>query len=189
MRRVRLLVVVAATALLVVTGWSTAGTGASWVDSADLDGGVVRSGELSLLTGDAVTQVSAYRFDQLQAGRLRPGHHGQAPLVLANAGSVPLRHVLAGATASEPRLGAALRLVLTPVPTTGACPTGPDAAAPAGTPLVDAPLGSAAPSAPRVLAPGAREVVCVRVSLAAQAPSTLQALTSTVVLTFRAEVA
>lgn len=187
MRRTQLLAV-AAGLLAVLLGWSTADTSASWVDAAALGAGRVRSGELSLTSGDGTTQLAAYRFDALQASELRPGAYGQAPLVLGNDGSVALSYRLARVDVTDRLLGAALTLAVTPVGVPADCPTGPRAAAPlpAASPLYTGTLVGLTGTVPRPLAPRARETLCVRVGLPLDAPAVVQDARTSVVLRFRA---
>lgn len=202
-----------AAAVLTVVGWSATGTWASWEGVQPLDVGQVRSGHLALrLSGDGVVQVppsggltsvspvglddavpaqtASYELTRLQASALRPGHHVQARVTVGNAGSVGLRYGISRVAASNPTLGAALRLTVWPVGPAGSCPAGPDVATPtpAPTPLFAGTLDGAATPVDRALAPGAATDLCLRVGLpTATTDRRTEGTSTSAVLTFSAE--
>ncbi|HEY0239700.1 MAG TPA: hypothetical protein VGC37_13755 [Friedmanniella sp.] len=167
---------------------STLVTSALWRSAVSLDGGLVRSGSIVLLTGSADTQVKSYAFNLLTGSALRPGSTVQAPLVVHNAGSSALDYRLAQTTSSGSAvLAAQLSLRLDVV--SGGCPSGVGRPGPVGitaTPY-DGALVGAATSVPRHLVPGGAETLCVRVGVRSDAPSTVAGTATSVTFTFGAQ--
>lgn len=183
--------IVAASALAVgaLTLLSAAGTSALWREGEKLNAGVVRSGELSLLNGGAGEQVADYAFTELTGTGLAPGGWSQAPLTIRNGGSAALVYRLATTSATDPTgLPTALRLRVQQVGVAAGCPSGVGAADPAdpAVTLYAGPLLGATTAPARPLAVGAREVLCLRVGLAADAPSSTQSGSTAITFTFAA---
>jgi hypothetical protein len=168
---------------------SALGTGALWNDTAALDGGSLRSGELSLLVGNATVQTAMYAFDELAGSDLRPGSWSQSPLTIKNGGSVDLDYRLEQtATTGPDALAAAMDLAVQRVVAAENCPTGVGAAAPTGTttPLYTGPLVGAETAVPRTLGSSASEALCIRLTVQESAPLAAQGATLQVVFTFSA---
>lgn len=176
-------------ATLVAVGGATQGTTARWLDSERLDGGTLRSGELSLLNGDATAQRTDYPFTALAGAGLAPGAWSQAPLTVSNGGTADLDYRLASVSATDPA-GLAASLTLRVQTVTGAtnCPAGIGAAVPTGPGvlLYDGPLLTAATAPPRPLTVGARESICLRVALPVSVPDSAQARATSITFTFAA---
>lgn len=164
-------------------------TGAYWQSSISLDGGQLSSGSLVLLNGDAVNQVSNYQFTALAGTSLRPGSAVQAPLTMKNGGTAPLTYRLVQtSTSGSTSLAGQLALRLDAVPTPATCATGIDVpAATAGTTLYAGGLVGASTATARPLATGASETLCVRVTVPAAAPQTVQAGSTQTTFTFGAQ--
>lgn len=169
---------------------STASTGAWWNDAEQLDGGTLRSGELSLVNGNSADQSSAYDFTELAAANLSPGGYGQAPLTVRNDGSADARYRLAGVELGgdlEP--AAQLNLTATVVAAADNCPTGVDSGDPTGPvdQIYSGPLPVDGVADQRDLPVDATEVMCLRVQLDPEAPSDGQSGSGSITFLFRAE--
>lgn len=182
--------VAAAALVTVAVAGSSASTGAWWNDSASMDGGMLRSGELSLVNGSATEQSSAYAFTELAATNLSPGGYGQAPLTLRNDGSADARYRLAGVdVGGDDDLAAQLNLTVTVVATAGDCPTGVDVDDPTGP--TDQIYAGSLPidgvETQRPLPVETAEVICLRVQLDPDAPAANQSGAGSITFLFGAE--
>ena len=169
---------------------SAATTGALWNDAVSLDDSQVRSGELSLLNGDEANQTSSYAFTALAGANLAPGSYAQAPLVIANGGTVDARYRLSAVSASgAASVATELNLRATVVSTAANCPTGVGVGEPSGETeqLYDGPLPADGTPTFRPLAVAARETLCLRVSLDSDAAAGDQQDSASVTFTFLAE--
>ena len=185
----RVLIVTGCLAVGVLFLASAAGTRALWRDAAELDAGVVRSGELSLLNGNGTTQTATYAFNELTGVGLGPGSWSQAPLIIRNGGTADLTYRLASAAAPDLNgLPASMRLSVQHVTAAASCPTGVGAASPVGPTelLYDGPLVGASTSSSRPLTVAAREALCLRVAVNGTAPSAAQDTSTAITFTFAA---
>lgn len=182
-------VTVAAVVTVVVLG-STASTGAWWNDAEQLDGGTLRSGELSLVNGSTTEQSSSYDFTELAATNLSPGRYAQAPLTVHNDGTADARYRLAGVElGGDPDLGAQLDLTATVVTAAGDCPTGVDGGDPTNPieQIYSGPLPADGLETQRSLPVETAEIICLRVQLDPDAPSTGQSGSGSITFLFAAE--
>jgi hypothetical protein len=157
---------------LALAGAATTTTRAMWSSAVALDAGTVTGGRLSLLVGAGGTAGETYTFDALSGSNLGPGSVRQAPLTVANEGTIALRYRSTGASFGA--LSGQATSTATLVASEAGCPA---SGAPVALP------GDIA--VPRTLAPGAQETWCIRVTLGPNPP---QGLTNApVVLGFTAE--
>ena len=178
------------TVMVAVVLGSTATTAARWNDEVQLTSALVQSGTLSLLGGNATTQVSSYSFTELAATNMAPGAAAQAPLVLRNDGDVDLTYRLVQASPTVGSdLGPYLSISMGTVAAASDCPAGPGhhQTAAAETVLYSGPPGTGLTGPSQALPVGATEALCAQVSLEDAAPPTVQAASSTITFTFRAE--
>ncbi|MGU3292551.1 hypothetical protein [Williamsia sp. M5A3_1d] len=176
------LAVVAIAGLVVALSLATVrSTGALWSDNANAAQATATTGNLTLVAGSG--SGTSYQFPGLSGSMILPGNQTQAPLVIGNGGSTPLRYRLTGA---GPVLtsGPAATVVLSGA-VSGSCGTGPLTGTQAFTPVTTStPVATA--GVWRTLARGASETWCVRSvlqSVAAGAGSS----TYTISFTFAAE--
>lgn len=183
----RILVAGAALVLAVGLG-SSATTGALWQQTQPLGAGSLSSGSLVLLNGSATTQVHDYAFTALAGTNLAPGRADQAPLTIRNGGTVQLAYRLSNTQPTAPLVGAGLLLTADVVSSAASCPTGVGAGPPTGTTtrLYSGPLPGASFPSLRTVPVAGTDTLCLRVSVAASAPSTIQGSSTQVTFTFAA---
>lgn len=142
------------------------------------------------MTGSTAGQVRSYTFTALAGSALQPGSTVQAPLLMRNAGSAPLRYRLTTTTMTgSTALADVLQLQIHQVPAPADCATGTDVAPAVRTAalLYEGGLAGAGTAELRVLPVAAAEVLCFRVVLPVGAPATAQGVNAQAVFSFRAE--
>lgn len=176
------LVVVAVAGLVVALSLATVrSTGALWSDRANAASATATTGALTLVAGSG--SGSPYQFPGLSGSNILTGQQIQAPLVISNGGSTPLRYRL---TTAGPVLtsGPAATVVLSGA-VGGTCGAGTLTGTAAFTPVTtSAPVATT--GVWRTLARGTSETWCVRSVLQSVAAGTGSS-TYKVALTFGTE--
>ncbi|MGJ0119640.1 hypothetical protein ACQ7HM_10580 [Williamsia sp. MIQD14] len=176
------LVVVAIAGLVVALSLATVrSTGALWSDRANAASATATTGTLTLVAGSG--SGSSYQFPALNGSNILTGDQTQAPLVISNGGSTPLRYRL---TTAGPVLtsGPAATVALSGA-VGGSCGAGALTGATAFTPVTTS-TPVATTSSWRSLARGASETWCVRSVLQSVAAGTGSS-TYTIAFTFGTE--
>jgi hypothetical protein len=186
----RLLVVVVLGAVVALSVAAVRSTDALWSDRNTTAPGTVNTGQLKLVAGTGTN--STYQFAGLTGAGIAvlPGTQSQAPLMITNAGSTPLRYRL---TAGGPQVtsgsGVTLTLSGTVMAIGATCGAGALPGVVAFT-AFDASDSAAAPtpvSSWRSLAKGVTETWCIRSTLKSVVGSSNQSATYTVLFTFGSE--
>lgn len=164
------------------------GTQAYWNDQATVAGTTLTSGSLDLLVDGQQGNPSTYTWSSLAMSDMAPGESKAATVTLSNAGSVPFT-VAATGTASgnlDPHVTA--RVVLSGAATTDSTYPRQETCT-GGTQTFEDTLGNTGKtviSSTATMASGATRVVCVSLTLATTAPSSMQGKSYTPVFTFTA---
>lgn len=172
-------VLVVAVVLIAV---SVRSTGAYWSETASASPGQVTAGRLSLSSGSG--SGSTYTFPELTGAGLIPGQFKQAPLLIVNTGTTPLRYRL---TSAGPQPSTASTVGVTLAGAVGGTCTATSALGPVsafGT-LASVTAPSTVSSTFRTLNPGAGETWCIRSTL--NTVTGTQPATYTHTFVFRAE--
>lgn len=178
MRRL-LLGVAAATSVLLLGVWSSQQTGALWRDRAQLDGGTIISGSLTILAGGA----ERFSWSNFGGGTLAAGSTVQQPLTISIEGDVDVGYRLQSVTRSSPDVP--LEISAWIVGSVAGCPTSNGAAVSVPTHPIAGPWNTfPAPPAVRASSPGTSDVWCLRAVVGANAQ---QGKSTTVTLNFRAD--
>ncbi len=164
------------------------GTQAYWTDQATVTGQTVTSGSLDLLVDGQQGNPSTYSWTSLSMTDMAPGESKAGTVTLSNGGTTPFT-VSATATASgnlDPHVTA--RVVLAGSATTDS--TYPrEETCTGGTQTFNDTLGNIGKtviSSTSTMAAGATLVVCVSLTLATNAPNSMQGKSYTPVFTFTA---
>ena len=164
------------------------GTQAYWNDQATVTGATVTSGTLDLLVDGVQGNPATYSWSSLSMTDMAPGESKAGTVTLSNAGTTPFT-VAATATASgnlDPHVTA--RVVLAGSATTDTTYPRQEACA-GGTQTFNDTLGNSGKTviaSTSTLAAGATLVVCVSLTLATNAPNSMQGKSYTPVFTFTA---
>lgn len=164
------------------------GTQAYWNDQATVTGATVTSGTLDLLVDGVQGNPTTYSWSSLSMTDMAPGESKAGTVTLSNAGTTPFT-VAATATASgnlDPHVTA--RVVLAGSATTDTTYPRQEACA-GGTQTFNDTLGNSGKTviaSTSTLAAGATLVVCVSLTLATNAPNSMQGKSYTPVFTFTA---
>jgi predicted ribosomally synthesized peptide with SipW-like signal peptide len=167
----------AALSLGVVLALGATGTFAHWTDSATIGGTTITAGTLDL-------QVDSVTYATLNLATMVPGNSVAGTLVIKNNGDVPLKYsaVASATNADSKNLGGSLTVRVTDGAVAGASPNrtcGGTVIAGATPTLIES---LATPK--RRLEFETTETICVQVTLASDALSTLQGATTEVTFTF-----
>lgn len=163
-------------ALGVLAVASVGGTFAFWTDDATVTGGTFTSGTLDLKVDGADSHVST----TLSMSAMAPGNTSAEVLAISNGGNVPLRYSMTGGlSGSDSALySSSSALLLTIVKDGTRSGTGNSATCTGGTTLLAAtPLTTSTASllsARGPLAAAGAESLCLQVTMAAAAPTSLQ---------------
>ena len=164
------------------------GTQAYWNDQATVTGATVTSGTLDLLVDGVQGNPATYSWSSLSMTDMAPGESKAGTVTLSNAGTTPFT-VAATATASgnlDPHVTA--RVVLAGSATTDTTYPRQEACA-GGTQTFNDTLGNSGKTviaSTSTMAAGATLVVCVSLTLATNAPNSMQGKSYTPVFTFTA---
>ena len=164
------------------------GTQAYWNDQATVTGATVTSGTLDLLVDGVQGNPATYSWSSLSMTDMAPGESKAGTVTLSNAGTTPFT-VAATATASgnlDPHVTA--RVVLAGSATTDTTYPRQEACA-GGIQTFNDTLGNSGKTviaSTSTLAAGATLVVCVSLTLATNAPNSMQGKSYTPVFTFTA---
>ncbi|CAM3908209.1 TasA family protein [Nocardioides marinus] len=164
------------------------GTQAYWNDQATVTGTAVTSGTLDLLVDGQQGNPSTYAWSSLSMTDMAPGESKAGTITLSNAGTTPFT-VSATATASgnlDPHVTA--RVVLAGSATTDTTYPRQETCT-GGTQTFNDTLGNTGKSvisSTSTMAAGASLVVCVSLTLATNAPNSMQGKSYTPVFTFTA---
>ncbi|WP_300539195.1 SipW-dependent-type signal peptide-containing protein [uncultured Nocardioides sp.] len=164
------------------------GTQAYWTDQATVTGATVTSGSLDLLVDGVQGNPSTYTWSSLSMTDMSPGESKAGTVTLSNAGTTPFT-VAATATASgnlDPHVTA--RVVLSGSATTDNTYPRQETCS-GGTQTFDDTLGNSGKtviSSTSTMAAGGTLVVCVSLTLATNAPNSMQGKSYTPVFTFTA---
>ena len=164
------------------------GTQAYWNDQATVTGATVTSGTLDLLVDGVQGNPATYSWSSLSMTDMAPGESKAGTVTLSNAGTTPFT-VAATATASgnlDPHVTA--RVVLAGTATTATTYRRQEACA-GGTQTFNDTLGNSGKTviaSTSTMAAGATLVVCVSLTLATNAPNSMQGKSYTPVFTFTA---
>jgi hypothetical protein len=119
--RTRLLIAALVTVVVALSLAAVRSTGALWSGSAATGATTATTGQLKLVAGGGAG--STYQFPALTGSAILPGAQTQAPLVITNGGTTPLRYRLTAA-GPEVSLGPAVTVVLSGA-VGGTCTAGP----------------------------------------------------------------
>ena len=164
------------------------GTQAYWTDQATVAGQTVTSGSLDLLVDGQQGNPSTYTWTSLSMTDMAPGESKAGTVTLSNGGTTPFT-VSATATASgnlDPHVTA--RVVLAGSATTDSTYPRQETCT-GGTQTFNDTLGNSGKtviSSTSTMAAGATLVVCVSLTLATNAPNSMQGKSYTPVFTFTA---
>ncbi len=139
-------------------------TFALWSQTETFNAGTVTAGKLDLGVGG--NGVSSYPFTALAGANLTPGGYAQAPVPIYNSGNVLMKYQLLSGAQSNPTLP--LDLVASLVPDAAACPATGN---PTGATQLYSGALIGATFAQREVQPGVTEVLCMRVTIGANAPN------------------
>ena len=182
-RRVRVKALLALGVLAIVFA---SGTFAAWTDNATIGGGTFTSGTLDLQVNNGDSHVTT----TLGMTAMVPGSTSSEVIVVKNAGTAPLKYSLQGGLTGTDAAAynTAASLKLTVVLNGTRSGSGITATCTGGTVLVAATSLTSTTTSPILgvrgpVAPGATESVCLQVTLADSAPSSLQGKTASLSLT------
>lgn len=159
----RLLIVGIAGLVVALSLAAVRSTDALWSDRATATSTTATTGQLKLVAGGGTG--STYQFPGLAGTGQLPGQQSQAPLVITNGGTTPLRYRL---TAAGPQItsGSAVTVTLSGA-VGGTCTTGPLSGTSAFTTVDASAAGTAVVGGWRSLAKNASETWCIRSALKA----------------------
>lgn len=178
MSRLPLWVAVASSVLLLVA-LSSQQTGALWRDSAQMDGGTITSGKLTVLAGGA----EQFSWSNFGGSNLAAGSTVQQPLTISIGGDVDVTYRLHSVTQSSTEVPLTISAWI--VGSASACPTSSGAAVAEPSTTVAGPWSAfPAPPTARAAPPGTSEVWCVRAVVGASAQ---QGKSTNLTLNFRAD--
>ncbi|WP_241384666.1 hypothetical protein [Rhodococcus sp. CH91] len=171
--------IAAVASVLLVALWSTQQTGALWRDRAQISGGTITSGSLTILAQGS----QDYTWSNFGGTNLSRGSVVQQPLTVTVEGDVEARYRLQAVQPGSPQLPIAVTAWI--VRSADACPTSSGGAVAAPVSTVDGPWTAfPAPGEGRSAAPGTTEVWCLRATVGADAA---QGASTALALEFRVE--
>lgn len=161
--RARLLIVGIVAVVVALSLAAVRSTGALWSGSAATGATTATTGQLRLVAGGGAG--STYQFPGLTGSAVLPGAQAQAPLVISNGGTTPLRYRL---TAAGPDVssGPGVTVVLSGA-VGGTCTTGPLTGTSVFTTTTTSSSTTSIAGSWRSLARGASETWCIRTVLQA----------------------